>query len=84
MQLRFIFPCLPLLDIAAACALARLWLARRKSTWRRLLAFSALASLLASAALAGLFAAAAHHNYPGASQPFVAMPSCLSKMNELS
>lgn len=64
-QVRFLFPVLPLINLAAAPALARLYINRRKQ-WLGRAVFLAAASLLAASLLAtGLMTWASSHNYPG-------------------
>ena len=63
--MRFLFPVLPLLNLGAAVALARLWISCRKS-WLRAGALLGVLGLLAASALAtGLMLWASSHNYPG-------------------
>jgi alpha-1,6-mannosyltransferase len=64
-EVRFLFPVLPLWNLAGAAALQRLWLGRRKSAARRLALLAALAALAAGLALTLVTAAASRHNYPG-------------------
>ena len=67
-QLRFVLPILPLLNVAAACALARLLANARKGTRHGVAALAALALLAGSIGAALLLTLAAYHNYPGAFQ----------------
>ena len=67
LQLRFILPVLPALNVPAASALVQLW---QRGMGTR---FLAVASVAACAALSAGFAAAAFHNYPGACS---AAPCC--------
>ena len=64
-QLRFILPVLPLFNIAAACALARLLANARKSVRAAAAAFAAAGLLAATLVATGLLTLAAHNNYPG-------------------
>ena len=61
-ELRFIFPTLPLFNLAAATVLARAWNNRAK---RPLVTMCALGGLCASAALVIAFTMASAVNYPG-------------------
>lgn len=65
MQLRFLLPVLPLLNIPAAAALAWLWQRRSKSKVRALQFIAAAALVVLSFALACLFLAVSGLNYPG-------------------
>ena len=64
-EVRFLFPVLPLWNLAAAAVVQRLWVGQRKSAARRLLLVAAGAALAAGAGLTALSAAARRHNYPG-------------------
>lgn len=64
-QVRFLFPVLPIFNVAAAAAVARLYNNRTKSRSWRLLWLCALAMLAASALATGVMTAASRHNYPG-------------------
>lgn len=66
MQVRFLFPVLPLFNVAAAAALARTWKRCRHQNSTRVLWHVATASA-ALACLAVVFLAikASHYNYPG-------------------
>ena len=68
LQVRFLFPVLPLFNAAAAAAAARAWQNRGKSTrWK--LAGSFMAAVLAASWLAsGVMLYISAHNYPGAQQ----------------
>lgn len=61
-ELRFIFPTLPLFNVAAATTLSRVWNNRRK---RPLVAVIAAGLLFTSLALVCVFTAASSVNYPG-------------------
>lgn len=61
-ELRFIFPTLPLFNLAASTVLARVWNNRRK---RKLVALAAAGSLALSLCLVFVFTAASAVNYPG-------------------
>ncbi|KAK9831764.1 hypothetical protein WJX74_008605 [Apatococcus lobatus] len=64
-EVRFLFPVLPLLNLAAASALARLYINRHKQ-WLGSAAFAAAAALLVANLLAtALMTWASAHNYPG-------------------
>jgi alpha-1,6-mannosyltransferase len=64
-EVRFLFPVLPLWNLAAAAAVQRVWLGRRKSAIRRLLLLALAGALAAGLALTVVTAAASRHNYPG-------------------
>lgn len=64
-EVRFLFPVLPLWNLAAALTLARLWAGRRKSAARALLAAAAAAAVAAGLGVTALTAAASAANYPG-------------------
>ena len=64
-EVRFLFPVLPLWNLAAAVTLARLWAARRRSAARALLAAAAAAAVAAGLGVTALTAAASAANYPG-------------------
>lgn len=64
-QLRFIVPVLPALNIPAACAVAWGWRNASKSRARLMILLGIVASLGASLALTGLFTAVSRQNYPG-------------------
>jgi len=61
-ELRFIFPTLPLFNLAASTVLARIWNNRRK---RKLVALAAAGGLALSLCLVFVFTAASAVNYPG-------------------
>ena len=65
MQVRFLFPVLPLFNVAAAAGLVRLHRNRRKGLLWVGLWLAALALLACSAAAAVLMTAASRGNYPG-------------------
>ena len=75
-QLRFVLPILPLFNVAAACALARLLANARKGTRHGVAALAALALLAGSICAALLITLAAYHNYPGAFQPLYFVCNC--------
>lgn len=64
-EVRFLFPALPLWNLAAALSLQRLWAARRTSAARGLLALAAASAVAAGLGATILTAAASRHNYPG-------------------
>lgn len=79
MQVRFLFPVLPLFNLGAACALSRLWQRRGKGLLGAAGAAGAVAALVASAVVAAVFAAASRHNYPGAAmRAFHDVTTCYS------
>ena len=65
MQVRFLFPVLPLFNVAAAAGLARACQNRRKSAAWALLCCAAVAALGATLAATALMTAVSRHNYPG-------------------
>lgn len=65
LQLRFLLPVLPLLNIPAAAALAWLWQRRGKSKVRAVQLLIAAAMVSLSFVLACLFLAVSGINYPG-------------------
>ena len=65
MQVRFLFPVLPLFNVAAAAGLVRLYRNRRKGLLWLGLWLAALALLACSAAAAVLMTAVSRGNYPG-------------------
>ncbi|EFN54879.1 hypothetical protein CHLNCDRAFT_8393, partial [Chlorella variabilis] len=64
-EVRFLFPVLPLWNLAAAAAVQRAWVGRGKSAARRLLLLVVGGALAAGLALTLVTAAASRHNYPG-------------------
>lgn len=64
-EVRFLFPVLPLWNLAAGIAAARLWAARRRSLAARAAALALVAALAAGLALTVVTAAASARNYPG-------------------
>ncbi len=64
-QVRFLFPVLPLFNVAAAAGLMRLYRNRRKGLFWQGLWLTALALLAGSAAAAVLMTAVSRCNYPG-------------------
>lgn len=64
-EVRFLFPVLPLWNVAAAVTLQRLWVGRGKSAVRAALLAAAAAALAAGLGLTALTAAASARNYPG-------------------
>lgn len=64
LQVRFLLPVLPVFNIAAAAAIARVWNNRRKPAW--MLPSLGVALLLVGTASASAFmVAVSKHNYPG-------------------
>ncbi len=64
-QVRFLFPVLPLFNVAAAAGLARIYHNRQKGLLWQGLWLSALALLACSAGAAVLMTAVSRCNYPG-------------------
>jgi hypothetical protein len=65
MQVRFLFPVLPLFNVAAAAGFVRLAQNRRKSRVWAAAHGAAVAAVAATAAAMSLMSAASRHNYPG-------------------
>eukprot|EP00898_Chlorokybus_atmophyticus_P001549 jgi/Chlat1/2395/Chrsp17S02654 len=64
-ELRFIFPALPVFNVAAAAALARIYNNRAKNPCWRLAWLACIAILVASFGATVIMTAAARENYPG-------------------
>lgn len=64
-ELRFLFPCLPLFNVAAAAAMDQLWQGRRRSHLRRLAFLAAAAAVALTACVSALGLYASSLNYPG-------------------
>ncbi|XP_076090989.1 dol-P-Man:Man(7)GlcNAc(2)-PP-Dol alpha-1,6-mannosyltransferase-like [Mytilus galloprovincialis] len=80
-ELRFIIYVVPVLNVAAACAMSRLWNNRNKSALRMLLAIGAVLHLLGNLVGTGVFLTVSHYNYPGGEAIMLIQKSQLSTSN---
>ncbi|VDM96983.1 unnamed protein product [Thelazia callipaeda] len=65
-ELRFIIYAIPILNVSVAVCYARIWISRRKSLFRMLLAVAVLVNLLLNIICTAAFLFASSKNYPGA------------------
>ncbi|XP_052090662.1 probable Dol-P-Man:Man(7)GlcNAc(2)-PP-Dol alpha-1,6-mannosyltransferase isoform X1 [Mytilus californianus] len=80
-ELRFIIYVVPVLNVAAACAMSRLWNNRNKSALQMLLATGAVLHLLGNLIGTGVFLTVSHYNYPGGEAIMLIQKSQLSTSN---
>lgn len=64
-ELRFLFPVLPLLNVAAALGFSQIWSQRQQDALRRLITYSAVLGIVASLIFALGFLYVSSLNYPG-------------------
>ena len=77
LQIRFIFPVLPMFTMTAACGLNKLWSNGARSPMLSVGRLCSIGALLLSAAAVTMFTQASVHNYPGVTfEPSITWRSC--------